>query len=71
MSSSDVRLGARITKFSDYRHVARLCRRAVGAGDYVLGILKEVIADRGLFLAWSNDDYLRRKPRSENQFRFR
>jgi GNAT superfamily N-acetyltransferase len=56
MPSSDVRLSARIAKSSDYKYVARLCRRAVGHGDYVLGILKEVIADRGLFLAWSDGE---------------
>jgi GNAT superfamily N-acetyltransferase len=56
MPSSDVRLSARIAKPSDYEHVVRLCRRAVGHGDYVLRILKEVIADGGLFLGWSDGE---------------
>jgi GNAT superfamily N-acetyltransferase len=56
MLSSDIPLSARIAKPSDYRLVARLCRRATGAGDYVLQILREVITDRGLFLACSNGE---------------
>lgn len=56
MRSSDIPLIARIAKPSDYKLVARLCRRAVGPGDYVLQILREVIADRGLFLAFGNGE---------------
>jgi hypothetical protein len=55
MSSSDIPLIVRVASSSDYEQVARLCRRAVGPGDYVLEILKQVIADKGLFLACSND----------------
>jgi GNAT superfamily N-acetyltransferase len=49
-----ISLIARIAKPSDYNLIARLCRRTVGSGDYVLRILGETIAEKGLFLAWSN-----------------
>lgn len=56
MPSSTILLTARIAKPSDYKLVARLCRRAVGPRDYVLQILREIIADGGLFLAFSNGE---------------
>jgi GNAT superfamily N-acetyltransferase len=56
ISAFDGALTARIAKPSDHKQVARLCKRAVGSRDYALGILKEVIADKGLFLGWSNDE---------------
>ena len=53
-SPSDIPLITRVASSTDHRLVARLCRRAVGPRDYVLEILKQVIADKGLFLACSN-----------------
>lgn len=53
MQSSNMSLIARLAQPSDHDLVARLCRRAVGPGDYVLRILRETIAEKGLFLAWS------------------
>jgi GNAT superfamily N-acetyltransferase len=52
--SSDLALTTRIAKPHDSEQVARLCKRAVGSRDYVLRILKEVLADGGLFLACSH-----------------
>jgi len=54
MLPPNITLIARIAKPSDYNLVARLCKRTVGSGDYVLRILGETIAEKGLFLAWSN-----------------
>ena len=45
-------LTSRIARRSDYRKVARLCRRSVGPRDYVLSELEEVIDDGRLFLAF-------------------
>jgi GNAT superfamily N-acetyltransferase len=56
MLSPDLYLTIRIARPSDYKTVARLCRRAVGPGDYVLMNLKEAIEDRGLFLAWNRHE---------------
>jgi GNAT superfamily N-acetyltransferase len=56
ISAFDAALTARIAKPSDQEQVTRLCKRAVGSRDYVLRILKEVLTDKGLFLAWSNDE---------------
>jgi GNAT superfamily N-acetyltransferase len=53
MLSSDLYLTIQLARPSDYKTVARLCRRAVGPGDYVLMILKEAIEDGDLFLAWN------------------
>ncbi len=55
MKPTKLRFTARIARPTDYRLVARLCRRAVGSGDYVLSILREAIADKGLFLAWNGE----------------
>jgi GNAT superfamily N-acetyltransferase len=55
MTKKTLRLRATIATPSDYRPIARLCRRAVGRDDYVLWILRETIKDRGLFLAWAGD----------------
>lgn len=55
MKPAELPFTARIARPSDYRLVARLCRRAVGPRDYVLSILGEVVADKGLFLAWSGE----------------
>lgn len=55
MTEADFSLEVRVACPSDYKVVSRLCRRAVGPGDYVLQILREVINDRGLFLAWVGD----------------
>lgn len=51
---SKIPVNVRIAGPSDTKVVARLCRRAVGPGDYALRILRDVIAEKGLFLAWSN-----------------
>ena len=56
MPSPDLPLRIRIARPSDYKAIARLCRLAVGPGDYVLEILRETIANRGLFLAWDKDE---------------
>lgn len=56
MSAKEIPIEARIARPSDHKAIRRLCRRAVGSGDYVLRILREVIADHGLFLAWSGDE---------------
>jgi len=56
MQPSEITLISRAAKPSDYRLVARLCRRAVGRGDYVLLVLRDVIAEGGLFLAWSDGE---------------
>jgi len=58
MSLFDIPLAVRVANSRDYGLVARLCKRAVGPGDYVLDILKQVIADKGLFLACSNDEVI-------------
>lgn len=55
MSSPSTYLSIRVARPSDYSAVARLCRRAVGPGDYVPEILKDIIADKGLFLAWDRN----------------
>jgi GNAT superfamily N-acetyltransferase len=55
MQPSDTSLTIRIARPSDLQAVARLCRRTVGPGDYVLKILREVILGKGLFLAWDKD----------------
>ena len=56
MQQANISLTTRIAKPSDHNLVARLCRRAVGSGDYVLRRLGETIAKKGLFVAWSNGD---------------
>jgi len=56
MAAPNIALDIRIARPSDAKLVARLCRRAVGPGDYVLRILSETIADRGLFLVWRNGE---------------
>lgn len=55
MKTPEIRLRSSIARPSDNRLVARLCRRAVGPRDYVLAILREVVADKGLFLAWNGE----------------
>ena len=55
MTEADFTLEVSVARPSDYKAISRLCRRAVGPGDYVLWILREVINDRGLFLAWAGD----------------
>lgn len=52
----DLVLVSRIAEPRDRPLIARLCRRAGGRGDYVLRILKEIIADGGLYLAWSESE---------------
>lgn len=42
---------ARIARLSDYTGLARLCRRAVGPGDYVIHYLNDAIRKRGVFMA--------------------
>ena len=56
MAPSKTPVNVRIAESSDTKLVAHLCRRAVGSGDYVLRILRDVIAEGGLFLAWSDDE---------------
>jgi len=56
MKLPHLQLTARIAKSSDFRQVARLCRRAGGPRDYVLSVLRTAIASGGLFLAWSNSE---------------
>jgi len=53
MTEADFPVEVRVARPSDYEKIGRLCRRAVGPSDYVLRILREVINDKGLFLAWS------------------
>jgi len=55
MTEADFSLEVSVARPSDYKAISRLCRRAVGPGDYVLWVLREVINDRGLFLAWVGD----------------
>ena len=55
MTEADFSLEVSVAHPSDYKAISRLCRRAVGPGDYVLWVLREVINDRGLFLAWVGD----------------
>ena len=55
MTSADISLEVRLAHPSDYKKVERLCRRAAGPHDYVLWILREVIKDKGLYLAWAGD----------------
>ena len=55
MTEADSGPEFRVARPSDYKAISRLCRRTVGPGDYVLWILREVINDRGLFLAWIGD----------------
>ncbi len=52
--TSDIQLRVTVAKQSDYKLAARLSRRAVGPGDYVLWILHDVITRKGLFLAWTS-----------------
>ncbi len=40
----------------DYRSIVRLCRRAVGPPDYVTSILKYLITDGGLLLAFCEEN---------------
>ena len=56
MAPPGLTLKVRIARPSDRRLVARLARRSAGSRDYVLRILDEVIADKGLFLAWNGDE---------------
>lgn len=56
MKLSHLQLTARIAKPSDFRLIAKLCRRAAGPRDYVLSILRETIDYGGLFLAWNNSE---------------
>ena len=56
MQQPNLSLTARVARPSDYNIVARLCRRAVGPGDYVLRIVEETIAKKQLFLAWTNGE---------------
>ena len=56
MTKTDFSLKVSVAQSSDYERVRRLCRRTVGPDDYVLWILREVIKDRGLFLAWAGDE---------------
>ena len=56
MKPVEIQLRATIAKPSDYRLVARLCRRAVGSWDYVLIKLRDVIGEKGLFLAWNGSE---------------
>jgi GNAT superfamily N-acetyltransferase len=49
-------LQARLAKPSDYPSLVRLCRRAVGPDDYVLHYLRDVIRERGLFLAFHDQE---------------
>ena len=53
--NADFSLHVSIARPSDYAAVRRLCRRAVGPDDYVLWILREVIIESELFLAWYRD----------------
>ena len=50
-----LKLTASIARPSDYKAIARLCRRASGPDDYVLWILRYVIKDKELFLAWNKE----------------
>jgi GNAT superfamily N-acetyltransferase len=42
----------RIALQSDYSGLVRLCRRAVGPGDYVIRYLRDAIGKRGVFMAF-------------------
>jgi GNAT superfamily N-acetyltransferase len=55
MTEADFSLEVSIAQPSDFKAIRRLCRRTAGPGDYVIRILREVIRDRGLFLAWVGD----------------
>jgi len=56
MKLPHLQLTARIARPSDFRPVAKLCRRAAGPRDYVLSILRETIEYGGLFLAWNDSE---------------
>jgi GNAT superfamily N-acetyltransferase len=56
MKQAQAQFNVRIARPSDFRAIARLCRRAVGPRDYVLLFLKEAIRDKGLFLAWNGQE---------------
>ena len=56
MRRSDFR--SRIAAASDYAMIRKLCVRAVGPEDYVLGILKDVIERGRLFLVFSKGNEL-------------
>jgi GNAT superfamily N-acetyltransferase len=47
-----LKLTVRNARNEDYRSLVRLCQRAVGPHDYVISILKYLIADGGLLLAF-------------------
>jgi len=55
MTEPDFSPQVSVARLSDYEAVKRLCRKAVGPDDYVLRILRDVISDKGLFLAWIGD----------------
>ena len=55
MTEVDFSIEVSVARPSDYEKIGRLCRRAVGSSDYVLRISREVINDKGLFLAWIGD----------------
>jgi GNAT superfamily N-acetyltransferase len=55
MTEADFSLEVSVARPSDYKSIERLCTRAVGPDDYVLWLLRDVIKDRGLYLAWVGD----------------
>jgi GNAT superfamily N-acetyltransferase len=56
MTQAQNQFTARIARPSDFRTIARLCRRAVSPSDYVLLFLRQAIAEKGLFLAWKGEE---------------
>lgn len=56
MPKKVVEFRSTIAKPSDFKLAARLCRRATGRGDYALWALRETIKDKGLFLAWADNE---------------
>jgi GNAT superfamily N-acetyltransferase len=55
MIDADIPLTLSVARLRDYKRIERLCKRAVGLNDYVLLILRDVIRDKSLFLAWIGD----------------
>jgi len=55
MTEADFSLEVSVARPSDHKSIERLCTRAVGPDDYVLWVLRSVIKDRGLYLAWVGD----------------
>lgn len=56
LSTMPPKFEARVAKPSDYQEIVALCKLAVGEDDYAIQRMRQVIAARGLFLAFSGKE---------------